>query len=398
MLVQRSTNRIIAGNHRSRVARRRGETTIPVIWLDVDDDQARRILLVDNRTGDLAGYDDAELARILGELAGTDAGFAGSGFDETDLARLLDRWGGRGDPDAVPPAPTRPRSKRGDLWILGRHRLLCGDATDAGDVGRLLEGITPRLMVTDPPYLVAYTGENHPQATRNRAMVGSWDAPDPELFAKYLARALEHLAPNAPVYQWHASRTATAVEEAWQANGLLWHQTITWVKSRPVLTRSDFMWQQEPCAYGWRSGHRPRYERRPPPNTPNVWTADNQAANAEHPTIKPLKLYTDPFTWHLRAGEWAYEPFSGSGTAIAAAELVTGAGPPPDDDEVALEPATTGAGTAIAAAEATGRRCAALELEPAYVDVAVVRWQTITGRAAVHAETGESFDERAASG
>ena len=368
VLVQASTRRIIAGNHRTRVARRRGDTHLPVLLVDVDDDQARRLLLVDNRTNDDAGYDERELARLLEDLAALDDGLAGTGYDAADLAKLLDRWATPGDPDAIPEPPATPRSQPGDLWILGGHRLLCGDSTNGDDVARLLDGITPLAMVTDPPYLVDYTGQNHPQSKVNNAVIKDkeWDTyrdPDQasDLFGRFLAEALKRLAAEAPVYQWHADLRRTLVADAWRANGLLWHQTLLWVKNRPVLTRSDFMWQSEPCAYGWREGDRPPTRRRPPSNATNVWHLANASANVEHPTIKPVQLYTDPYTWHLRTGEWAYEPFSGSGTAIAAAEV-------------------------------TGRRCAAMELEPAYVDVACARWQQLTGRLPMLERTGEPID------
>lgn len=201
-----------------------------------------------------------------------------------------------------------------------------------------------------------------------------------DVYTDFLALALEHLAPTAPVYQWHAARRQLLVDEAWQANGLLWHQTLIWFKTRATLTRSDFMWQYEPCAYGWREGKRPRVDRRPPNSAPNVWEAASGGVAAEHPTIKPVKLYTDPYTWHLRAGEWAYEPFSGSGTAIAAAETTVD----DDDDEARLdvdvEPHADTIGAAIAAAEVTHRRCAAMEQSPTFVDVACARWEQLTGR------------------
>jgi DNA modification methylase len=366
VLVQESSGFIIAGNHRKRVARRRGEKALPALFLDVDDDQARRIMLMDNWSADQATYDFRELARVLEDLQ-TAGDLDGAGFDDADLAKLLERWSTPGDPDAIPEPPANPITTLGDLWILGDHRLLCGDSLEAGDVARVLDGITPRLMVTDPPYLVDYA---------------AWDTVGDEaagvaFFTRYLELALEHLHPQAPIYQWHASRRADLVEQAWKANDLLWHQTCFWRKQRAVLGRSDFMWGIEPCAYGWRAGRRPRAERRPPSSSTNVWELDRAGANPEHPTIKPVALYTDPYTWHLRAGEWAYEPFCGSGTAIVAAEL---AGDPTDEDNVALEPNTTMAGTAIAAAEVTGRRCAAIEKDPTYVDVACRRWQELTGR------------------
>lgn len=387
VIAQTSTRRIIAGNHRTRVARRRGETTIPVIWLDVDDDQARRLLLVDNRTNDNATYNNAELTALLADLAAHGT-LDGTGYDDADLARLLRRWGTPQDPDDVPPTPPAPSviTQRGDLWLLGRHRLLCGDSTNGDDVGRLLAGITPRLMVTDPPYLVNYTGGVHHGAADK-----TWDTyVDPEtsaaFYRDFLLLAVAHLAPTAPVYQWHADSRNDLVRQAWDAAGLIWHQTVYWVKAQPVLTFADFMFATECAAYGWRRGHRPANHRRPPSNAPNAWTLESGKGIAEHPTIKPVQLYTDPYTWHLRAGEWAYEPFSGSGTAIAAAETVD------PDDGPAEQPPTDATGLALAAGEVTGRRVAAMEKQPAFVDVACLRWQRLTGRLPVLERTGEEAD------
>lgn len=378
VIVQASTRRIIAGNHRTRVARRRGETTVPVLWLDVDDEQARRLLLVDNRTADDASYNMAELTRLLDEL-GT-GNLDGTGYDDADLARLLKRWGTPHDPDDVPPtpAPANVITERGDMWLLGRHRLLCGDSTVADDVARVLDGIQPRLMVTDPPYLVDYTGgQHHGHANKN------WDTyKDPEtsvaFFADFLRLAVAHLAPTAPVYQWHADSRADLVHQAWEDAGLFWHQTVYWVKARPVLTFADFMFGTECAAYGWQRGHRPPVHRRPPNGRPNAWSLE-AGRGFEHPTIKPVQLYTDPYSWHLRQGEWAYEPFSGSGTAIAAAETLREASDD-DGDELAEQPDTDATGIALVAGEVTGRRVAAIEKEAAYVDVACLRWQRLTGQ------------------
>lgn len=370
VLVQSSTRRIIAGNHRTRVARRRGDATIPVLMLDVDDDRARRILLVDNRTNDTATYDGVELTRLLAELAAGDDGLAGTGFDVTDLADLLKHWGPAGDPDEIPAAPVTPRTALGDLWVLGRHRLLCGDCTNQADVDRVLNGIKPRLMVTDPPYLVDYDGGNHPASWGNtvKGREKHWDDyiehdPDGDLYRDFLALAVPHLAADAPSYQWFADRRWAQVKHAWNHSAMLWHQTLIWVKHPPALVRLDFMQATEMCAFGWVQGHRPKIVRRAPINARNYWELSARAGRDldEHPTAKPVQLYTDPYTWHLRAGEWAYEPFSGSGTAIAAGEV-------------------------------TGRRVAAVELSPRFVDVACARWQQLSGELPILERTGEAHD------
>lgn len=361
LIVQRSSGHVLAGNHRLRAAKATGIEALPVIYVDVDDEGARRILLVDNRAAELASWDERKL---LGVLEGLD-GLEGTGFDESELAKMLRRWRTDGDPEAIPEPPAVAHSQPGDLWLLGEHRLLCGDCTNASDVTTLMGGERARLMATDPPYLVNYDGGNHPQSKANRAMTKDlrWDDyvdGGNELYEQFIAVALDHaIEDDSAIYQWYASARTDVVLATWAKHGLLAHQQLAWVKSRPVLTRSDFMWQMEPCQYGWLK--RPTKARRPSPNATNVWQLDQKSANNDHPTEKPLQLFTDPYTWHLRAGEIGYEPFSGSGTAIAAAQV-------------------------------TGRRCFAMEIAPQYVDVACRRWQSITGAKPVHAGSGEPRD------
>jgi DNA modification methylase len=302
-------------------------------------------------------------------------------FEEIGLRKLLDELNeeqvdeakaGHCDPDEVPEPPTDPISKRGDLWLLGDHKIMCGDSTLAEDVVRLMGGERAIMMSTDPPYCVNYTGTNHPQSFK-REQAGKdnnkgWDAyvdapTSVAFFADFIRIALENaLIANPAIYQWHASRRQALVEEAWTKNGLLWHQQIIWAKSRPILTRSHFMWAHEPAAYGWIEGRPPTL--RPPVSgdCSTVWTIDNRADESkgggdnkvEHPTQKPVLIFERPITYHTRAGDIVYEPFSGSGSQIIAAERL-------------------------------GRRCFAMELAPEFVDVEVARWEKFTGRKAVRA-------------
>jgi DNA modification methylase len=246
-------------------------------------------------------------------------------------------------------------TERGQLWLIPSqtvpgqaHRLLCGDSTDAGDVARLMDGKRAVLMATDPPYLVNYQGGNHPQSWHNKASVKDkhWDdyheGSGPEFFVQFLRVALEHaLVPNAAIYQWHAHRRQALVEAAWHEAGLLVHQQIIWVKARPVLTRSHYMRQHEPCFYGWQEGHPPA--RKPPPNARTVWQVDQQGeSDGIHPTQKPLATVSPCIEYHTARGEICYEPFSGSGTCLVAAEQL-------------------------------GRLCYAVELAPEFVAVALQR-------------------------
>jgi DNA modification methylase len=251
---------------------------------------------------------------------------------------------------------------------LGEHRLLCGDATDADQVKRVMDGARAGLMATDPPYLIDYDGGHHPQTWGNggkraKADVATkhWDDYTDHdaavgFYQSFLAAALsEALAERPLIYQWFAMMRVEVVLAAWRANGLLVHQVIVWHKTRSVLTHSDFLWNYEPAAYGWIAGLRPPSALRPPADAATVWevaSAIEDGAAGIHPTQKPVELIRRPIAWHTAPGAAIYEPFAGSGTALIAAEMC-------------------------------GRRCCALEISPAFCDVIVTRWQNFTGAQAV---------------
>ncbi len=263
-----------AGIERVRVIDTDGSELVAVRRSGLSPEQKRRLALLDNRTAELADGNTDILATLADD---TDL----SGLWEPDeLAALITSETAPpqllADPDAIPEPPTEPITQPGDLWVLGEHRLLCGSCTDADGVQRLMDGKRAHLLATDPPYLVDYTSGNHPQHWVERGgvlvdtAIKTWDTyreGDEALYTEFLRVALDQaLHPQAPIYQWHADRRRRFVEDAWSANGLLWHQTITWVKSRPVLTRSHFLWQTEPCAYGWVEGKQQAdVSRRPHP-------------------------------------------------------------------------------------------------------------------------------------
>jgi DNA modification methylase len=361
---------VTAGNTQLAAARALGWPALAVVWVDDDDATSKAWALADNRTSDLGLYDEAALTAYLQSvrLDGDDDLFAATGYDAADLARLAQRWDTKGDPEDVPEAPQTPRTQSGDLWRLGPHRLLCGDSTAPDDLARLMDGETAALLATDPPYLVDYDASNHPQSYSNTRNGKTANKAHPDyhegaadLYERFLAACLPHCAADVVVYQWHAHARTNVIYAAWAAHDLLAHQAIVWVKTRPVLVRLDFMQAFEPCLYGWRKGHRPRVNRRPPSNARNVWTFPGEELRGDHPTMKPLQTFSDPYTWHLKAGGLGLEPFSGSGTAIMAAEV-------------------------------TGRRCFAIEIAPAYVDVACLRYQRTTGTLPVLDATGEAVD------
>ncbi len=360
---------IYAGNMRYRAARHLGMESIPAVVEDIPEQLAKERALRDN--AQWGEWEEDELASLLAELRVSGADMDLLGFDDRDLQKLLDSLGGggAGDPDAVPELPADPVTRRGDLWLLGDHRILCGDATDPHDVAIVMNGEKAKLLATDPPYLVNYTGGNHPPSKANRPETRdkNWDDyKDPEsavgFYVAFIEAALPHLVERAPIYQWHANTRQSLVDEAWQKTGLLAHQVIIWVKTRGVLTRSHFMWQHEPCMYGWRQGKMPGLK--PPAAETTVWHVDQKGEqDGIHPTQKPVELFKRPLLYHTKKGDLCYEPFLGSGTCLIAAEQLE-------------------------------RRCYGIDQEPAYIDVVVKRWETFTGKQAVRVSSEER--ERAA--
>jgi DNA modification methylase len=352
---------VIAGHARLLAARKLGLNEVPVIELSgMSETQKRAYILADNRLALNAGWDEELLSLELADLKGLGAELDLLGFSERELQELLDkldREGGLTDPDEVPPLPEEPVSKPGDLWLLGDHRLLCGDATDSHDVAIVMDGQKARLMATDPPYLVDYTAKESPPSNAHgpKAPARNWDEyKDPEsavsFYVDFINAALPHLVDRAPIYQWHANTRQSLVDEAWKQTGLLAHQVIIWVKTRGVLTRSHYMWQHEPCMYGWQQGKMPSLK--PPSNGTTVWHVDQKGEqDGIHPTQKPVELFKRPLLYHTKPGDLCYEPFLGSGTCLIAAEM-------------------------------TERRCFAIDQEPSYVDVAVKRWEDFTGKKA----------------
>ena len=387
-IVARPDGEVIAGNTRLKAAQSLGMKMVPVVWFEGPAIEATAFAIADNRTHEFADWDEPALASLLKELQAEDALF-GVGFDEKDIEELLAGVDGPVTGLVEDPGPIEPPqiavSKPGDIWLLGEHRLMCGDSTKAEDVGRLMAGQTAALLATDPPYLVDYDGTNHPAEHHKKAgraapaKAGStlgnkhWDAyVDPAasvaFFRSFLEVGLVHCREDVPIYQWHATRRQVLVEAAWAELDLLVHQTIIWTKSRGVMTRSHFLWKHEPCFYGWRRGKQPSKERRPPPAETTIWEI-GQAGEQDgiHPTQKPRDIFRRPIGWHTRPGELVYEPFSGSGTQIIAAEEL-------------------------------GRRCFAMELSPGFVDAAVLRWQKATGKDAILEKSGESYAQAAAGG
>ena len=325
------------------------------------DEQRRAYTIADNKLTENGGWDEALLLEELAGLRSADFDLSVVGFSEDDLAALeasLGKMEGEGDPDAVPPVPETPVSLAGDVWLLGKHRIICGSSTDAAVVARLLGPVKPHLMVTDPPYGVAYdpewrerAGLNGPKAAKGKVLNDD-NADWREAWA---------LFPGDVAYVWHAGLFAGVVGESLMATGFVLRSQIIWAKSVMVMSRGDYHWQHEPCWYAVRKSRTGHYDGGRKQTT--LWQIDKpQKSETGHGTQKPIDCMKRPIENNSSPGQAVYEPFSGSGTTIIAGEM-------------------------------TGRHVYAIELNPAYVDVAVRRWQTFTGGVATLLGDGRTFDE-----
>jgi DNA modification methylase len=352
---------IIAGHARVLAARSLGARDVPVVvargWSEA---QKRAYVLADNQLALNAGWDE-ELLRIeIGGLGedGFDLGLLGFGIDF--LADLLaDRTAGLTDPDEAPPLGVNAVSRRGDLWICGNHRLLCGDATAADDVARLLGGVKPNLMVTDPPYGVEYDAEwrNHSFRVDGLPSDGRAIGKVPN-DGRLDWREAYALFPGQIAYVWHASWFTAATQTALEGADFKIRAEIIWAKTRFVISRGDYHWQHEPCWYAVRKKGQWTGDR----SQSTLWTIDHQVSETGHSTQKPVECMRRPIVNNSSAGQAVYDPFVGSGTTIIAAEM-------------------------------EGRAALCLEIDERYCDVAIKRWQAFTGEAATLDGDGRTFED-----
>jgi DNA modification methylase len=352
---------LIAGHGRIVAAKRLGLQQVPVIRLGhLTDAQARAFRLADNRIALNAGWDDQLLSAELERLKEDGVDLASLGFAEDELDRLLNELNGDGaaeGEDEVPDPPAQAVTRPGDLWLLGPHRLLCGDATVASDVGRLLDGAHPHLMVTDPPYGVEYDPnwrvESGVSSTARPGKVNNDDRAD--------WREAWSLFPGDVAYVWHSGIYARTVAESLDACGFLIRAQIVWAKPRLVLSRGDYHWQHEPCFYAVRKGASGHWQGARDQTT--LWTiatGENDEAT-EHGTQKPVECMRRPIVNNSAKGDLVYEPFAGSGSTLIAAESV-------------------------------GRACLAIEIDPRYCDVVIERWQRHARGTATLADDDRTFD------
>ena len=329
VLAQESTGLLIDGETRWRAARDKGLGTIPVIWLDCTDDTRDRLLASLNESTRRGHNDEAKLVALLVGLAQTERGLEGAAFDGDDLDALIAGLGGPGgggpgldgDQDDVPEPPAEPVSAPGDLWHIGPHRLLVGDATDMAAVEAMLAGDRCDCMWTDPPYGVEYTGK-----TKDALKIRNDGADDlPSLLAGAFAVATAALKSGSPVYIAHpAGALCRPFMQAFFEAGWRFHEGLVWVKDVMVLGHSDYHYRHEPIMYGYTAGEGRRGRGG------EGWYGDNNSQTSvfeipkpsrseDHPTMKPVALVTAHLVNSCPPRGLVYEPFGGSGTTLIAA-------------------------------------------------------------------------------
>jgi len=383
-VLARSNGEVVDGHLRLKAAHKLGSwpggdtTQIPVILCDEwSEAQVKAFRLLVNRSVTWAVWDEELLALELQELNAADFDLELTGFNPKEIDDLL-VLPDEQKANEAPPVPENPVSRTGDLWLCGRHRVLCGDSTNAEVVARLLGERKPILMVTDPPYGIELDSE-----WRDRAGLNGCGPAE----ASYMKHRTEghtettisgdtradwseafELVPSVQIgYIWHASRFTREVLDGLLRIGFEHHQQIIWDKGRTVLTRTLYWFQHEPCWFV-RKKNAPWYGKAGENSTiwacpsPKFIMGGSDEEKYDHPTQKPLELMRRPILNHLKRGELVYEPFLGSGTTLAAAEL-------------------------------TERICLGIELDPKYVDVVIQRWQTLSGKKAKLDGDGRTFEQ-----
>jgi len=372
IIVREEGMEIIAGHTRWAAAKKLGLDRVPVRTLKLDPAEARLLALADNKLGEVAEWDDDQLRKLLAEVSKDDAELAGWGQDELDAlmgeASIVE---GQTDPDDAPEAPASPRSVLGDVWLCGKHRVMCGDSTSVDAVGALMAGVVADLVWTDPPYGVSYVGgvSHDPKYQKKREAQGMKienDALNDDELTDFLRASLgtasTHCRDGAA---WYVAAPAGPLFHCFGTvlkDLDVWRHTLNWIKSAFVFGRCDYHYQHEPIFYGWK------------PGAAHTWAGDRKQSstlnfdrpkgseNPGHPTAKPVELVEYCIGNSSDRGDVVLEPFGGSGTTLIACEK-------------------------------TGRVARLMELDPRYVDVIVKRWQDYTGKKATREADGVAFDE-----
>ena len=331
-----------------------GSDTVPVIELDLTDKKAVAYMIADNRLAEESGWERDLLKDILIDISSDPSDIVFTGFDASELLKILPP---KEETDDIPIPPKDPVTKLGDIYQLGKHRLACGDSKDFGLVEKLMNGERASLMATDPPYGVAYGVETGSIENFNYNKMTNDDNDGPKLQAfleEVFRTAYAFLNEDAAWYLWHAQMTQGFFAAAAAAADILIHRQIIWVKPSLVLGHGHYHWRHELCFYGWRKGHQARWFGDRKQTT--VWEIGRENLKV-HPTQKPVDVFKIPMELNTEINEICYDPFAGSGTQFIAAESMQ-------------------------------RRCYGIELDPAYCDVIIKRFENFTGKKAerIHVE------------
>lgn len=355
-------NGIIAGHGRVLAARKLGLEKVPTIELSgLTEEQKRAYILADNRLALDAGWDEEMLKLEFAELEKEGFELSKTGFSDEEINEMmagLDREVDGVEDVETPEPPKNPKTKRGEVWILGTHRLMCGDSTSVEDVQEVMGGGIADLWLTDPPYNVAYQGKTKDALTIQN------DEMDDESFRRFLVSAYSAadsvLKEGAAFYIWHADSEGFNFRGACRDVGWKVRECLIWSKNTFVLGRQDYQWQHEPCLYGWKDGaaHNWYSDR----SQTTILEFDRPNRNAEHPTMKPVGLFQYLIGNSTKRGDIVLDSFGGSGTTLIACEQ-------------------------------TGRSARILELDPCYCDVIIERWQNLTGQRAVRESDKVAYND-----
>lgn len=385
-IVAKPSGELVAGHTRLKAARDIGMDSVPVVRFGGSDIDATAFAIADNRTAEFAEWDQPALAELLDELRSEDS-LDGVGYSGDDIDALLqeiqagldaDR---EIDEDEVPEPPEAATTRVGDLWVLGRHRLLCGDSSDPTQVDRLVDGNPIHLVNTDPPYNVKVEPRSNnaiaagrssfsssgkatgPMRPKDRPLENDFVSDDDfaSMLRAWFGNASRVLLPGRGFYIWGGYANCANYPSALVEAGLYFSQAIIWDKQHPVLTRKDFMGAHEWCFYGWKEGAAHQWFG--PTNATDLWAVKKlNHTSMVHLTEKPAELAARAMQYSSRTGENVLDLFGGSGSTMAAANQ-------------------------------TGRHAFLMEIDPLYCDVIVARWEALTGEQATLDGTGESFAE-----
>ncbi len=345
-IVVDASNVIVNGHTRLKAAKYLGLKEVPTIIADdLTPEQIKAFRLADNKVGEIATWDEELLNAELDELADLDFDMTEFGFDLPDIegeeVEVI-------EDEFEEELPAEPISKLGDIYQLGRHRLMCGDSTNSLEVEKLMGNKKADLLITDPPYNVAYEGKG------KEALTIKNDSKETNEFHSFLyeafSAAINNMKLGSSFYVWYASSEVVNFHTALEEAGFLVKQELIWNKNSMVLSRQDYHWKHEPCLYGWASGgsHSWYSDRK----QTTILNFDRPTVNKEHPTMKPVALFDYQIKNSSKRGDCILDLFGGSGTTLIACEQ-------------------------------NEREAYLMELDPRYVDVIIARWEAFTGEVAV---------------